>query len=201
MSKDATYVITSAQAFANPNDEFLDTLESYVSKNNAKLLVLPMIGNSAKQDWLRENFAGRIREYDLIYDNIDLNKNIGIAQFNVRPYQIDPVTGLERFAQRDKSLIFASPKQRWKYIPHSNRKIPKALITTGACTRPNYANSDDSSAERRRLGSIAYRDHEYGAIVVNVYSKKNIIGETYFHFQTEHSQIWERNMIEIESKR
>ncbi|MFP4400350.1 MAG: hypothetical protein ACLFPQ_00560, partial [Candidatus Woesearchaeota archaeon] len=172
--KKKTYVITSAQALAKPNNCFLDSLESYVDKMHAELIVLPMIGNSARkeQDYLPENFHKRIQEYGLLYKAKPLNDNIGIEQFNVRPYQIDPVTGLQRFAQRERSLVFASSKQRWKYIPHSNSKMPKALITTGATTKPNYATGKDVSAERRRLGNIALRDHEYGAIVVEVLNGK-----------------------------
>lgn len=170
--KKKTYVITSAQSLARPNNSFLDSLESYVDKMHAELIILPMIGKSASEDYVPENFHKRILEYGLLYDTKSLNDNIGIEQFNVRPYQIDPITGLQRFAQREKSLIFASPKQRWKYIPHSNSKMPKALITTGALTKPNYATSQDVSAERRRLGNIALRDHEYGAIVVEILNGK-----------------------------
>ncbi|MEM4755765.1 MAG: hypothetical protein QW594_01390 [Candidatus Woesearchaeota archaeon] len=166
------YVITSAQAFAKPNHLFLDSLENYVETLHAELLLLPMIGKKAKEDYQQEHFHERIQEYGLLYDPKPLNENIGIEQFNVRPYQIDPITGLERFAQREQSLIFASPKQRWKYIPHSNKKMPKALITTGAVTKPNYATTQDTSAERRRLGDIALRDHEYGAIVVEIVNEK-----------------------------
>jgi hypothetical protein len=178
-----TYVITSAQACARPNHEFLNSLENYVDKINAELIVLPMIGMSAKEDNVTENFHARIQSYGLERGIKDLNENLGIAQFNVRPYQIDPITGLQRFVQRERSLIFASPKQRWNYIPHSNRTIPKALITTGAATRPNYATSEDASAERRRLGTIALRDHEYGAIVVEVvddkkYHWRNILSQS-----------------------
>jgi len=170
--KKKTYVITSAQALAKPNDQFLDSLESYIDKMHAELIILPMIGSSASEDYVPENFHERILEYGLLYERKPLNENIGIEQFNVRPYQIDPITGLQRFAQRERSLIFASPKQRWKYIPHSNSKMPKALITTGSSTEPNYATGDDVSAERRRLGNIALRDHEYGAIVVEVINEK-----------------------------
>jgi hypothetical protein len=53
-------------------------------------------------------------------------------------------------------------------IPHSMKDQPKFLVTTGALTNPNYANGDDNSAERRRLGSIALRDHVFGGLVVEV---------------------------------
>ena len=74
---------------------------------------------------------------------------------------------MQRFAQR-KTQIVASPKQFQRPIPHSVKKHPKFLVTTGALTNPNYANGDDNSAERRRLGSIALRDHTLGGLVVEV---------------------------------
>jgi hypothetical protein len=162
------YVITSAQANAKPNTKFLKTLEHYVSAHDAELVVLPMIGNSAREDSIPDNFHPAIKELQMEYGSRKLNRNIEIAQFHVRPYQVDPITGLSRFAQRGRSLVFASPKQRWRHIAHSNTKLPKALITTGALTEPNYATGHDVSAERRRLGNIATRDHEFGAIVVDV---------------------------------
>jgi hypothetical protein len=176
------YVITSAQAFAKPNHAFLDSLENYVDNIDAELIMLPMIGMSAKEDYEPNNFHSRIKNYGLEFNARVLNENIGVEQFNVRPYQIDPITGLQRFAQRERSLVFASPKQRWNYIPHSNKKIPKALITTGTATKPHYATSRDVSAERRRLGNIATRDHEIGAIVVE------IIGDKTYHWRNILSQ-------------
>ena len=181
-NKKQTYVVTAAQAFAEPNHRFLNALEQYVTEHDAELVVLPMIGHSAREDWDPANFHDRFREYGLEYDRVTLNRNVGIAQFNVRPYQIDPITGLQRFVQRDKSLIFAGAKQRWQYVAHSNSKMPKAIIATGAASMPNYATGEDHSAERRRLGEIARNDHEYGAIVVEVvngarYHWRNLISQ------------------------
>ncbi len=171
--KKKTYVITSAQAYAKPNHNFLDSLEALVEREKAELIILPMIGKSGKEDIEEKNFAERIKEYGLFYDTSKkLNENISVGRFNIKPWQIDPIIGLDRFAQRETSIIFESPKQRWRTIPHSNRKIPRYLITTGAITLPNYANGMDVGSERRRLGNIALRDHEYGAIVVEVISNK-----------------------------
>lgn len=160
------YVITSAQSYASPHGNFLEGLEKYASERNAELIFLPMIGQSASQDI--DGLHPVIKERDVEYGTRRLNDNVQIEQFNVRPYQIDPITGLQRFAQRGTSLIFASPKQRMKVIPHSNKDIPKLLTTTGACTYPNYATGFDVSAERRRLGNIARRDHVYGALIVEI---------------------------------
>jgi len=178
------YIITSAQAYASPHKKFLEGLEKYCTDNDSELIILPMIGNCAKEDI--DGLHPTLDEYREDYTR-KLNNNVQIEQFNVRPYQIDPITGLQRFAQRDTTLIFASPKQRMKVIPHSNSDIPKLLVTPGACTYPNYATGMDVSAERRRLGNIAKRDHIYGALVVEVeddeiFHLRNIRANTRGHF-------------------
>lgn len=160
------FLITAAQAFSSPNKNFLNGLEQYASDNDSKIIVLPMIGNSAAQDW--HNLHPQFEKYRVLYEEMKLNNNIRIGQHHIRPYMIDPATGLGRFVQRETSLILGSPKQRLEPIPHSTRKGPKYLVTTGACTYPNYATGDDTSAERRRLGKIASMDHTYGALVVEV---------------------------------
>jgi hypothetical protein len=172
------YLITSSQAQASPHSHFWEGLMHYSKRNKAQIIILPMIGRSAvkDQDWQEGNINEIYRPY-LEYKRLHLNSNLYIEQFNVRPYQVDPITGLARFAQQGTSLIFASPKQRVMPIAHSHRKYPKMLITTGACTRPNYATQDEVSAERRRLGDIARRDHLFGAIVVEV------INDEIFHFR------------------
>lgn len=164
------YVITTAQARAPPHKKFIKGLELYAQENDAELIYLPTIGQSATEDW--RDMHHFFNDANFEYGKRSLNSNIKIDQFNVRPYQIDPITGLERFAQRETTLIFASPKQRMRAIAHSNLKYPKFLVTTGAATRPNYATSEDVSAERRRIGDIATRDHIYGALVVDIEDNK-----------------------------
>lgn len=161
-----TYLITSAQAQARPNEALLQSMETYVAEQAGRLVVLPMIGRDAKEDWT--NLDPAFSDYDVEYGTRKLNDKIQIEQFHVRPYQIDPVQGLNRFAQRERSQVFASPKQRMKAIPDASRVDTKFLVTTGAITHPNYATSEDVSAERRRLGNIAKRDHEYGGLIVEV---------------------------------
>lgn len=161
-----TFMITAAQAGATPNETLLESMEGYASINNGRMIILPMIGQNANEDWteLDPAFANHTVEYG----QRELNDHIQIEQFHVRPYQIDPVQGLNRFAQWEKTQVFASPKQRLKPVAHSTRRHPKFLVTTGAVTNPNYATAEDVSAERRRLGNIALRDHTFGGLVVEV---------------------------------
>ncbi len=160
------YVITSAQASISEHKNLIQGIETYAKQHDSEIIILPMIGKDAKQDLTDLNPV--FQNYHVENGILKLNNNIKIEQFNIRPYQIDPITGLQRFAQRETTLVLASPKQRLKPIPHSNHKYPKYLVTTGACTKPNYATKEDVSAERRRLGKIATMDHTYGALIVEV---------------------------------
>lgn len=161
-----SYLVTSAQAEARPNEKLLRSIEAFVAENAGHLIVLPMIGRDASEDW--HSLHPAFDDMDVEYGNRALNNRIQIGQFHVKPQAIDPLTGLQRFAQRERTQIVASPKQFQRPIPHSVKKHPKFLVTTGALTNPNYANGDDNSAERRRLGSIALRDHTLGGLVVEV---------------------------------
>ena len=169
-----TYIITSCQSCASPHSFFWKGILHYAKLKKAEIIILPLIGQDAKQDW---DAVHPMFEKYLEYGRRTLNSNIKIEQFNIRPYQIDPCTGLQRFAQQTTSVIFASPKQRLVPVAHSHQKYPKFLITTGCVTRPNYATKDDVSAERRRLGDIARRDHIFGFVVVEVVDNKM------FHFR------------------
>lgn len=161
------YVITSAQACASPHTHFLEGIDQLAEDLDAEVIVLPMIGKNAKEDLDQINPAIS-EQYNVESGEPKLNDNLQVKQFHIRPYQIDPLTGLSRFVQKSTTTVFASPKQRLKPVPHSNQKIAKFMATTGACTRPNYATGSDVSAERRRLGDIARRDHIYGALIVEV---------------------------------
>jgi len=158
------YLLTSAQAEAKPNNRLLESMETYIAQRAGSLIILPMIGRDASEDW--RSLHPTFDEYDVEYGTRKINDGIQIEQFHVKPNAIDPVTGLQRFAQRERTQVFASPKQRMKAIPDTSRTHTKFLVTTGAVTLPNYSTGDDNSAERRRLGSIAKRDHEFGALVV-----------------------------------
>lgn len=160
------YLLTGAQAEARPNGQLLRSMEAYVAERAGGLVILPMIGQNASEDW--DNLHPAFADMDVEYGARKLNEHIGIEQHHVRPYQIDPVQGLNRFVQRERTHVFASPKQRLKSVAHSVRNHPKFLVTTGAVTEPNYATSEDVSAERRRLGNIAKRDHVFGGLVVEI---------------------------------
>lgn len=111
---------------------------------------------------------------NLVIEQVDLNSNIGIETIRLSAKQINPTTGLGRFGQRNKSFIFASPKQSLEYVPVGNNAIPHALMSTGAITLPDYGTDRYMS---KRTAFIADHDHVMGGVIVEVASDKT------YHFR------------------
>jgi hypothetical protein len=155
MKKPERYVITSAQGESAVNTPFLNALEQYCEANDAQLMVLPMQGSNCEEVDLNP----KLLDY-VVQGSKKLGPKFGISDFQVKPQQIIPLTGLPRFANKTGSTVFASPKQQMKLIPNSNNELPKAMMTTGAITHANYSDS--------RIGRIAEQDHTYGALVVEL---------------------------------
>ena len=168
-----TYVITTAQKGGKVNHQLYNSMLNYCKENNAEMLILPTNGKTIDDTRLDKILT---ENHQVIDSKYSLNKNIQISNFEIRPQQIQPTTGLARFAQGDKSFIFASPKQEIKVIPNSKQDLPKILMTTGAITQPYYKLNT-------RIGRIAKTDHRYGFIVVdvedkNIYHYRNVVAKT-----------------------
>lgn len=164
--KSKVYVVTAAQYSAPVNKEFYAALEVYCKKHGAELVLKTMAGKTVLEVDLDPLIASHP---GLTFREKNLNDKCKVSNHNVRPQQIDPVTGLGRFTQSDVTTFFASSKQRFKVIPNSNESLPKVLMTTGALTHPNYSGD--------RIGKIAEKDHTYGAVVVE------IVSDTLYHYR------------------
>jgi hypothetical protein len=157
------YVITAAQAFGGddkgvPNYKFLASLEKFCKDKKAELIILKMAGSTAKQVDLHPDLADRS---EIFFGERDLNRKISISNMVVPPQNVDCSTGRVRFIQQGRTAIIAHPKQRFKAVSNSNEKLPKVLLGTGACTTPNYR-------ETNHRGDAAKRDHMYGAWVIEI---------------------------------
>jgi len=160
------YVVTSAQQGARVNKRFLNSLLHYCKRNKAELMVIPLkgIGNTIYE------YDNSITDYliDDTKENIKLNDGIQVSSLKISPTQINPLTGLKRFA--DASIIFGSPKLALEYVPTSNWNLPKAIMTSGTVTDPFYS-------QKTKAGRVAGHDHRYAAIMVEM------SGDQEFHFR------------------
>ena len=153
-----TYVIATAQYNSSANKQLLSSMDKYCITNNAEIIILPTTGKSISEDQI---LSPELEIYKVINKDYNLNNNLRIKDFGVRPQQINPLTGLERFAQGDKSYIMPGTKQVLKYVANSYDVIPKAIMTTGSITNPVYNT-------QHRIGRIAQQDHQYGFVVVEI---------------------------------
>lgn len=161
------YLITAAQRGAGVNTKLLHNMDKYAERMDAEILILPMAGRTVEDEYLHP----RLQEnYQIIDGDYKLNNKLKISNFEIKPQQINPMTGITRFAPGESSFIFASPKQVLQYVANSYDAIPKAIMTTGAITKPYYR-------EHTRVGRIAKRDHEYAFVFVEIQDNK------YFHFR------------------
>jgi hypothetical protein len=92
-----------------------------------------------------------------------INSNLVAMDLKILPQQRDPLFGLiewgkDNLGHGTKSVIVASPRQRFETVPASNAKHPRSIMSTGVCTLPSYQNN--------RIGAMAERDHVIGGIVV-----------------------------------
>jgi hypothetical protein len=170
LEKYKRFFITTAVAGAPVDKRALNTAKQYCKINKAALLVLP--ANNELNDL--DNDLVSDPDVHIIFSDYALNKNLHISTIKINPKQVDPVTGLARIGQRDGSFIFASPKQRLKFVPNSNLNLPHCLMTTGAITKASYQGKKYS---QQRTDFIAHYDHVMGGLIVEI--ENNI----HFHFR------------------
>jgi hypothetical protein len=160
---------------------FLESIYNYCKIHNAALIILPSNDPAHNLDnkymW---DFDPLVKKH-LVFDDLRLNSNLFISTIKISAKMVDPITGMERLGNRNGSFIFASPKQRLKYVAVGNTKLPHALMTTGALTKSNYKTTRFMS---ERTAYISDYDHLMGALIVE------IVDNNIFHFrqiQAEHS--------------
>ena len=154
------YVVTTVQYNAPLNNEFYKSMKNYCAVNEAQMIVIPTTGKNITEEQILHPTLQSDTDI-LITNSYKFNNNLKLTDFGVRSQQINPLTGLERFAQGDTSYIMPGTKQVMKRVANSHNSAPKALMTTGALTHPYYN-------EKHRVGRIAKHDHRYGMIVVEV---------------------------------
>lgn len=173
------FVITTAVTGCKIHEGFLKSIQTYCEKNDAKLLVLPCTDPASAGTGSEWSIPSLVGEGNVVMSDLSLNSNVFISSIKLSAKQIDPTTGLARIGQRNGSFIYASPKQRLKFVPVSNTKYPHAEMTTGAITLPNYTPRNDKPHwyMSRRTAYIAHNDHVMGAIILEIQDEKR------FHFR------------------
>jgi hypothetical protein len=165
------FVITTAVLGCPVHKGFLKNIEAYCENRDAELLVLLSMDPATKGEKILDK---ELADKNIIFQDVALNDNLFLSTIKLSAKHIDPITSMGRIGQREGSFIYASPKQRLKMIATSNNKLPHAIMTSGAITKPFYKTSRYMS---ERTAYIAENDHVMGAIIVEIQDDK------IFHFR------------------
>lgn len=166
IAKHSRLVITTAVTGCDPHEDGLAAIQGYCKRNKAKLLILPC-SDPAKSKDRKYNFSlsHKLPADAVVFRDLSLNSNLFLSTIKLTAKQINPLTGLKRLSNRG-SCILASPKQMLEHVASSNKKdIPRAIMTTGAITKPDYRTEMYMS---ERTAYLADDDHKLGAIIVEI---------------------------------
>lgn len=166
VKKNKRFVITTAVVGAEVDENAYKALKQFCKKQNAQLLIMPSADPAAS---VSDGLDELIKDEIIAFQPLMLNSNIGLSDIKTSAKQINPATGLARIGQRNKTTIFASPKQNLEYVAVGNNKHPHALMTTGAITKPAYQTNKYMSL---RTAYIANHDHIMGAVIVDIKDDK-----------------------------
>lgn len=179
-------VVTAAQFGANLNSSFWASLMHYEKERGAPIVVMPIKYGPVKTAYQRETgdrfltstFPDELYERVLFEDlslcNGELMLNVTRMRPTLERFLTDRICEMGGMA----SQIFAAPKFELEHRPRVGRHYPKAIMTTGACTHPNY--QVDNLGQQDRAGEVATEDHNFGAIVIECDKKS-------FHFRQLHA--------------
>lgn len=166
------FVVTTAVTGCEVHHGFHRALKRYCKTNKAMLLILPATDPASTAGW---SLDPHLKEEHIVMSDLALNSNIWLSSIQLSAKQIDPITGLGRIGHRNGSFVYASPKQRLKLIATSSTgKTPKAVMTTGAITKPDYSTEKYMS---KRTSYISTIDHVMGAVIIEIEN------DTHYHFR------------------
>ena len=141
------------------HNDFFKTILNYCKINNAELVILPMKGVRYHDGWDQEEID-KVTPY--LATSYKFNNNLKGLDILLSPQQINPLTGLDRFGEKEFSIIIASPKQQMVTLTNTHNDIPHILHSTGMMCYNKI------SYRHNRIGKIASQDHILGGLIVEV---------------------------------
>lgn len=180
-------IVTSAQYGAPLNKWFWRSLKRYAKLRGLPLAVIPIKYGMVKTVYQKQLGERRLASTfpdclkgHILFDDVEVaNGSLRLSTARLRP-------SLQRFLTpaiceigKKTSIVFGAPILELEHRPRIGHKNPKAIMTTGAVTHPNY--HVDNLGQQDRTGLIASKQHCYSAIIVEFNG-----GQT-FHYRQLHA--------------
>lgn len=151
------YVITAAIEGDTLCRPFYKALQSYITRNNAELVILPMRGVLSHH----KGYDPEIMEFQHYFaTEYRFNNNIKCLDLKIHPRQFLPLSQINRLGH-DMSFIVAHSKVQFETSPVLLGKLPHIIHSTGAIT-------NGETYGEIRSGKISELDHTIGAVILEV---------------------------------
>lgn len=160
----ASYVITWAQNATPVHTGFWQALDNYCRHTGALRVVIPGRYRNPTSIWSQqmeqnEYWCNEVAPF-LMDRRVYLSDGLIImGDIKMQPTKRHPLTGYDTITG-GASGIFGHPNVALKTVATPQNLLPKILTSTGACTIPNYTDTD-----RGKLGEFS---HTIGATVVDI---------------------------------
>jgi len=163
--KHRRFIITTAVSGKEIDENCFKSLKTYEDFEEAMIIIQPCEDVASRNSVFDYELDRRLRDCGFAFKDLFLNNKFMLSSISVSAKQVNPLTGLERLAQARGSMALASPKQYLQFVANSNTKMPRALMTTGAITVPDYSTDKSMS---KRTSYLAEFDHIMGALIVEI---------------------------------
>lgn len=181
--KTQRYIFTAAQNGTPVNKEWWAILQRMAKAKGATLRVFPIRYKNPTSRWgasqaNAEWWDEPVRPL-LVNQRVDLNANLMLlGDIKVQPTAADPVGAGDLSAvSRASSAILPHPKIQTRSIATPQNRMAKLLMTSGACTQPNYSDT--------RSGRVGEFHHSLSAVLVELDGKRFYLRRLHFDAKTK----------------
>lgn len=155
-----TYIITTALNSTPVHKQFWENLLAYAKFKGAEVHVIAsrytnptsVFSESRAEVWCAEVLPYLDANRHDLFDGIQLMSDV-----KIQPTAVTPLSGLNGLSASE-SCIFGHPRVHMAFMPVPKGHAPKIMMTTGACTLPNYTDS--------KTGKKGQFHHIYGFVIV-----------------------------------
>jgi hypothetical protein len=161
--KKKRFIISWAQNNTEVKKNFLEGMKAYSKILNADIHIIagryrnPTSLDTSTQD--DEFWDERITKY-LDANRHDIHKYVSIlSDIKIQPTAIAPMTGLQSMTGIN-SCVVGHPRVQMQVLPALPGHKPKLMLSSGACTEPNYTDS--------KAGKMAEFHHQFGFVIIEI---------------------------------
>lgn len=160
LKQSKTYIVTTALNSTPVHKQFWDNILAYAAHTNAEIHVIAsryhnptsVFTDTVADVWCAEVLPYLDAARHSLFDGIQLMSDV-----KIQPTAVTPLSGLNGLSDSD-SCIFGHPRVHMQFMPVPKGHASKMMITTGACTQPNYTDS--------KTGKKGSFHHVYGFVIV-----------------------------------